>query len=123
MQPVHVGIPRGKELIEFTSHPLLELFSDPKEVESFADVMYITTTILELCGRCLWWLPAQNGRRMILVVNPSWLVSVKGSRTKGLTFWVRPPKMAEPFPVPSSEACYFSYPSPLAPEGSDTVEP
>lgn len=122
-QPIRVGTAKAgsrtgtkaaADVKPLDSHPLLDLLADPNDLGTAWGLIDVTVQLLELTGRCLWWLPQ---RKQILPIPTTWLVGFEGT-TKITAFKVRPPHSAEPWMIPADECAYFHYPHPGDPHGA-----
>jgi phage portal protein BeeE len=114
MRGTRAATPAGVEAID--SHPLLDLLSDPNDLQIAWSLWYFTAASLELTGRCLWYVPATEPVR-IYPLPTSWLTGFEGT-TRFEAFKVRPPGMAQEQTIDADEAVYFSYPSPADPHAA-----
>lgn len=95
-------------------HPVLDLFHDPNSLMVGRSLLYLTAAMLELTGKCLWWLPIEDDRRMCYPLASSWITGRNGS-TAHESWRILPPGTAEHFDVSADNACYFAYPNPADP--------
>lgn len=105
----------GDDLEPLDYHSLLDALADPSELHTEWSLKFVTVASLELTGRALWWVSQDNGRRVILHIPTSWIVSVDARRT----VWnIRPHGSTEEFPLPGNEVVHFFYPDPADPLGA-----
>jgi HK97 family phage portal protein len=128
-QPVCVGKrPKGRrykslgEKIEpLESHPLLDVLSDPNDIQTFWQLMFASIASLEITGRALWWISkgtrdTSNGgpATSILHIPTHWIVSVDPMQT---AWKIRPTNSAEDFTISGDEILHLHYPDPADPRG------
>lgn len=131
-QPIRVGIagkspapagpafrtkamqPAGVEPLE--SHPLLDLLNDPSSLDVAFSHVFATVASLELTGRALWLVAAEeDGRPSLLNIPISWVQEVDRKRT---VWKIRPSRAGTPIPVPGNQVVYFHYKDPADPYGA-----
>ena len=99
------------------NHPIHSLLSNPNDLTTGWDLLYVTIASLDLTGKSFIWISERGGRREAFAIPTQWVeASVGQSRIEA---WkVRPPGHGEPLTIPASEMVFMAYPSPSDPKGS-----
>lgn len=109
--------PSNLEPIE--QHDLLTLLADPNPLGTRWTFLYSTVCNILLSGKAFWWLTEDEvkGKPALYWLPSSWVEGYEGSSR--ITSWsVRPPGMAESFPIPAEDMTYFHTPDPSDPSAA-----
>jgi HK97 family phage portal protein len=105
----------GSRIEPLESHALLTALDNPNPLFVRWSLLFSTVASLELTGAAFWWLSTNaDGKLEIWPLPASWVEPEDNLRA---TWRVRPPKMAESFPVSGDDMVFFSLPNPADPFG------